>query len=321
MHKKRMTLKPSQTNEVLCEVVSEVANIGTESAIPSDLLEPYKYLEQSPGKGIREQMIDAFNKWFRVPEPQLSTIKRIITMLHTASLMIDDIEDNSKMRRGIPATHLVYGVAATINCANCVYFQALMLCHRLGNPQAVQVFVEELLNLHRGQGYDILWRDQNTCPTEAEYRRMVLDKTGGLLRLAARLMAAFSIHSPPFLPLIDLLSLYYQIRDDYINLQSAQYMENKSYCEDLTEGKFSFPIIHAITSTPTDHRLLNILRRRPEDVETKRYAVELMKDLGSLAYTERILQQIVTQIREEIHRLGGNDDLERILTYLETHLL
>jgi hypothetical protein len=63
------------------------------------------------------------------------------------------------------------------------------------------------------------------------------------------------------------------------------------------------------------------LRRRPEDVETKRYAVEVMKTFGSFTYTEHVLQMISTQIREEIHQLGGNDDLERILTYLETRLI
>ena len=52
----------------------------------------------------------------------------------------------------------------------------------------MDVFVRELLNLHRGQGQDILWRDQLRCPTEAEYTRMVLDKTGGLFRLAVGLM-------------------------------------------------------------------------------------------------------------------------------------
>ena len=53
------------------------------------------------------------------------------------------------------------------------------------------VFVQELLNLHRGQGQDILWREQCICPTEAQYRQMVLDKTGGLFRLAVGLMQAF----------------------------------------------------------------------------------------------------------------------------------
>jgi hypothetical protein len=56
-------------------------------------------------------------------------------------------------------------------------------------------------------------------------------------------------------------------------------------------------------------------------VETKRYAVEVMKNFGSFTYTEHVLRMISTQIREEIHQLGGNEELERILTYLETHLI
>lgn len=50
--------------------------------------------------------------------------------------------------------------------------------------------------------------------------------------------------------------LYFQIRDDYCNLSLKEYSENKSFCEDLTEGKFSFPIIHAIQSQDTDKQVL-----------------------------------------------------------------
>ena len=65
-----------------------------------------------------------------------------------------------------------------------------------------------------------------------------------------------------FIPLLNSLALYFQIRDDYLNLFSASYMQSKCYCEDLTEGKFSFPILHAIhKSGPEDTRLLNILRQ------------------------------------------------------------
>ena len=71
-------------------------------------------------------------------------------------------------------------------------------------------------------------------------------------------MQAFSEDKRDFLPLVNELGLYYQIRDDYINLQSNKYMENKSFCEDLSEGKFSFPIIHSIQSNPNDKRLLSM---------------------------------------------------------------
>lgn len=53
-----------------------------------------------------------------------------------------------------------------------------------------------------------------------------------------------------------LLGLYFQIRDDYCNLSLKEYSENKSFCEDLTEGKFSFPIIHAIQTQTNDKQVL-----------------------------------------------------------------
>jgi len=156
------------------------------------LMEPYYYLLQVPGKGMRKAMIHAFNLWFKIPAERAVAIGKIVQMLHTASLLVDDIEDNSRLRRGIPATHLVYGIPWTINSGNYVYFQAMAQCTKLGHPKAVEYFLEEMLKLHVGQGYDIYWRDCNTCPTEAEYMQMVMDKTGGLFRLAVKLMSCFS---------------------------------------------------------------------------------------------------------------------------------
>ncbi len=54
------------------------------------------------------------------------------------------------------------------------------------------MFTEQVLELHRGQGMEIYWRDNYSCPTEAEYRLMTCRKTGGLFNLAVRLMQLFS---------------------------------------------------------------------------------------------------------------------------------
>lgn len=56
---------------------------------------------------------------------------------------IDDIEDNSKLRRGVPVAHHIFGVASTINCANYVYFESLDMLYKLHNPAAIGVFVGE----------------------------------------------------------------------------------------------------------------------------------------------------------------------------------
>lgn len=105
---------------------------------------------------------------------------------------IDDVQDDSDLRRGVPVAHHIYGVPQTINTANYVIFLALQEVMKLNIPSMMQVCTEELINLHRGQGIELYWRDSLTCPTEEEYIDMVNNKTSGLLRLAVRLMQAAS---------------------------------------------------------------------------------------------------------------------------------
>ena len=105
---------------------------------------------------------------------------------------VDDVEDSSVLRRGIPVANSIFGVAQTINSANYVYFKALQDLALMGNPRLIEIYTEELLNLHRGQGMDLYWRDSLTCPSEADYLEMVGNKTGGLFRLAIKLMQAES---------------------------------------------------------------------------------------------------------------------------------
>jgi len=286
------------------------------------LLEPFHYINSVPGKDVRGTLIDCFQFWFKVDDPAtLDAIKDIVGDLHNASLLIDDIEDNSKLRRGVPVAHSIFGVPSVINCANYVYFLALEKCQALHNAAATQVFVSELLNLHRGQGYDITWREMVRCPTEEEYLSMVQDKTGGLFRLAVGLLQAFATEhrTDDFTKLVNDLAMYFQIRDDFINLADEEYMKSKSFCEDITEGKFSFPIVHACT-TESHSQLLSILKQRTDDNDVKRYAQRLMVGLGSLDYTRAKCSALKEEIVDEVAKFGGNPALLHLLGKLHVQL-
>lgn len=94
------------------------------------------------------------------------------------------------------------------------------------------------------------------------------------------------------MPLVNLIGLFFQIRDDYMNLSSTEYTENKGLCEDLTEGKFSFPIIHSIRSNPQNLQLINILKQKTKDDVVKRYAISYMESTGSFEYCRKVLRDL-----------------------------
>ncbi len=258
---------------------------------------PFDYLNGHPGKDFRSALVKAFDAWLEVPPDSLEIITRAVSMLHTASLLVDDVEDNSQLRRGFPVAHTIFGIPQTINSSNYVYFCALQEIQKLKNPKAVSIFAEELLNLHRGQGMDLFWRDTLTCPTEDDYLEMVGNKTGGLFRLGIKLMQAESRSLMDCVPLVNIIGLVFQIADDYHNLFSKEYTANKGMCEDLTEGKFSFPVIHSVRSNLGDMQLLNILRQKTENEEVKRYAVAYMESTGSFEYTRKVLAVLIERAR------------------------
>ncbi|XP_037905299.1 geranylgeranyl pyrophosphate synthase isoform X4 [Hermetia illucens] len=286
--------------EELNEILDTAKDQSSQKEQDEILLQPFAYIQQIPGKQFRAKLALALNHWLQIPDEKFALIGEIVQMLHNSSLL------------GIPVAHSIYGVASTINAANYVLFLALEKVQLLNHPEATKVYTEQLLELHRGQGMEIYWRDNFTCPTESGYKLMTIRKTGGLFMLAIRLMQLFSSNKKDFSKLTAILGLYFQIRDDYCNLRSKEYSENKSYCEDLTEGKFSFPIIHALQNKQ-NRQVLHILRQRTRDVEVKKYCVNLLENLGSFKYTRDILESLDRQAREEVARLGPNPIMEKLL--------
>lgn len=133
-----MTLHHAAVSTFVAKMAASEDNTNRHKSDPA-LLEAYRYINSVPGKNVRSKLVDCFQLWLNAPPEVLSEIKDIVGDLHNASLLIDDIEDNSKLRRGVPVAHSIFGVPAVINCANYVYFLALEKCQNLGNAEAMKV--------------------------------------------------------------------------------------------------------------------------------------------------------------------------------------
>ncbi|OOQ85950.1 hypothetical protein PEBR_23234 [Penicillium brasilianum] len=292
---------------------------------PSEVCEaPYEYINSLQGKNMRNKFMDALNHWLRVPAPSMQIIKNIVQMLHNSSLMLDDIEDASPLRRGQPVAHTFYGISQTINSANFVYVKSVKETSRLKNPMCMEIFTDELSNLHTGQSLDLYWRYHGRCPSINEYIMMVDNKTGGLFRLMLRLMEAESpaASSASLVKLLTLTGRYYQIRDDYLNLTSVEYTSKKGFCEDLDEGKFSLLLLHLLNHTRHPDRITAPLFNRASGArdlarEVKVHIIQAMDKAGTFEYAQGVLKYLHEETMRTLDEveadLGRNTEAKILL--------
>jgi octaprenyl-diphosphate synthase len=178
----------------------------------------------------------------------------LVEFCHNASLIHDDIEDNSDRRRGGPALHLVYGTDTAINSGSFFYFLPLACIEAWEVPaeQKARVFAlwgDYLRRLHLGQAMDIRWhRDFDSLPDPDTYYAMCGLKTGCLARLAAVLgvlaapRGARNSEAAEHLGAAAVkLGVGFQILDDVKNLRTG--LPGKRRGDDVVEGKKSLPVL------------------------------------------------------------------------------
>jgi octaprenyl-diphosphate synthase len=187
----------------------------------------------------------------------------LVEFPHNASLIHDDLEDNSAQRRGKPAIHLLYGADTAINSGCYLYFLPLVCIEAWDAPAEAKsgvwsLWAEHMRRLHLGQSMDIAWhRDFYSLPSIEDYELMCRLKTGCLARFAALLGAfcsgRYSGTPEPYAggepcaaaeccgAAAEKLGVGFQILDDVKNLRSG--IPGKERGDDIVEGKKSLPVL------------------------------------------------------------------------------
>ncbi|KAG5315998.1 GGPPS synthase, partial [Acromyrmex insinuator] len=284
------------------------------------LLEPIEYSRQCSDVHPYRKISSIFNYWFKVSPDKLQLIDKVMQIAFNASIVFDDIQDEAIMRNGFPVTHSVYGLHYSINAANYLQFIA---CEKLINlhPMAIKIVIEQFMEYYRGQGMDLYWKEKFICPKEEDYNILAMRKSAWLIIMVVKLMKLFSTYEEDVLSLASTLGLYRQIHDDYCNLRHDEDTNENSYCDDLTEGKMSFLIIHALRNNPDDKKIINILKQRSKNIEVKRYCVKILESYGSFKYAKDVLDELEEKMRTEIDRLGGNPPFVKLLDDFRNKML
>jgi len=251
-------------------------------------------------------------------------------VVHNGTIMIDDVEDDSELRRGKPCTHKLFGVDIAINAGNTMYYLALLPLIKNRDKLSAEklswiyeIYLREMIHISLGQGTDIAWHRGLANAdevTETQYLQMCADKTGTLARMAAKIAAVLCDASEDTVERLgrfaETIGIAFQIQDDILDLSSSEFAEKKGgRGQDITEGKRSLIVIRTLEkATPKDKkRLIEILNMHTTNQKLKDEAIRIMEKYDSINYTKELARKMVADSWKEVDRLLQPSDAKEKL--------
>ena len=288
------------------ELVNSYIPQGSHPDMDRYLYEPLNAYSQNGGKRHRPLICFAACRAVGGDMARATSAAAAIEHFHTAALIHDDIADEAELRRGEPSLHLTEGMGLAINMGDL----ALSLVNGtvindplLDDATKVRV-VNELIEMTRrtieGQALDIGWaRDGRYDILPEDYLVMATHKTAhysGAVPLAIGAIIGGGTETE-----IEALRNYgldtglaFQIQDDLLNLIGSEESTKKDFRNDITEGKRTLMVVHALQHSADRDRLIDILSSKEKDQAVLAEAVGIMEASGSIEYARNYAENLTS---------------------------
>lgn len=290
----RSEFAPSRLAEVLDLGGEHVHGRLWDASLSGPLLE----LLERPGKEFRSRLVEVAYAAGRQPEsadmPELLPL--IVEILHAGSLVVDDIEDDSRYRRGKPALHLMVGLPLALNAGNWLYFLPHSVLERLSLPPSVELDVRRIidrgvLRCHYGQALDLGVKLGSLSQREVHdvVSLSTRLKTGSLLELSAELGAAAAGAPPALREELSAFGRSYGVALQMLDDISGLFEKGRAHKghEDLLNGRPTWPWawlskrLDEVSYSRLQHRAREVVRR---ETHPETLACALRKELGDSPY-------------------------------------
>jgi len=317
-----------QVSTLLAEY-GQMVEAAIEEIIPKDFREEnlvelggrpkYEYEPVSVDKSVSKPFWDLMSRGGKRWRPALALLTyeslggnprdilhyaAIPEIIHNGTLIVDDVEDDSLMRRNRPCIHRTYGVDVAINAGNTLYYLPVVAILGRGdkekNQRILETYIRQMFHLSLGQAMDIAWhRGLVENVTEEHYLQMCAFKTGSISRLAVEIACILAETSQEMVQVLgdfgESIGVAFQIQDDLLNLLGDEAAYGKEWGGDVAEGKRSLMVVHALRHLPTPERdrLKSILSIHRYDRPLIEEAVDLIKRSGSVEYAVKVARDIV----------------------------
>ena len=302
------------------EIMMAMANVD-----PTDLREASQHLTTAGGKKLRPSLVIlSCEAVGGAPNTALKTAAAM-ELIHTFSLIHDDIMDQDDKRRGKPSVHVIWGDPMAILAGDTLFSKAFETVLRSAEDEipssrilpALSTVVDSCIKICEGQALDMGFA-QRLDVQESEYLMMIYKKTAALIAAATKAGAILGGGTTEQINALAeygrLIGMAFQIQDDYLDVASQEEDLGKPIGSDIVEGKMTLLVVHALSkASPEDKEILLTILKEGEDENVPR-AVEILEKYGSIHYAWEVAQKDVKQAKELLDVLEESPAKDALLS-------
>lgn len=282
-----------------------------------------RYIISSGGKRLRPVLLLLASGAIGSQHPQRHTLAAVVEFIHTATLLHDDVVDESTMRRGRSTANEIFGNAASVLVGDFLYSRAFQMMVDVNNMRVMQILADATNVIAEGEVLQLMhMRDAEL--SETDYLRVIRSKTAKLFeassRLAAVLEQAPAAIEEGLATYGQALGTAFQIIDDVLDYEGDASELGKNLGDDLREGKTTLPIICALQhANEADRSRLHQAITHGE-IDSLSELVAIIQHSGGLAQARQLASQEAQRALDAIADLPDNAHTQ-VMRALATSLL
>ena len=266
-----------------------------------------KYIISAGGKRIRPALLLLFSGALAYAGPQKYEMAAVVEFIHTATLLHDDVVDDSTLRRGRATANVSFGNPASVLVGDFLYSRAFQMMVDCDNMK-----VQQLMNMH------------DASLTEAGYLEVIRSKTAKLFEASARIPAILAQASPDIESACAefglALGTAFQVIDDVLDYEGESTVLGKNLGDDLREGKTTLPLIFAMQNcTAQEKTLIQNAIEQSEEVDLAPI-LSILQRTGAMQATREMAHQQALLAIKSIEPLDDSV-YKTVLTQLASQLL
>jgi len=292
------------------EIADERIRESISDITPETLLKASEHLITAGGKKIRPSLALLSAEAVGGEPEDAAGVAAAIELIHTFSLIHDDIMDDDEIRRGEPAVHVLWGEPMAILAGDVLFSKAFEAVIRNGDSERVKdalaVVVDSCVKICEGQALDMGFEERLDV-TEDEYMEMIYKKTAALIAAATKAGAIMGGGSPQEISALEdygrFIGLAFQIHDDYLDVVSDEESLGKPVGSDIAEGKMTLMVVKALerASDKDRDRLISILGSGDEKLVAE--AIDIFERYGATEYAHGVALDHVRMAKERLQVL------------------